>query len=150
MPTTNKIFRVLIVDDHRDGADALGLLVEELGHQVHVTYGGVKALEVAAAFRPDLILVDLAMPEMDGCHLVIHFRQILAFVHTKIVAVTGHADEEHKTLALKAGFDVVLFKPVTLTGIKAALESVAPVVAQADQAPRVPQRGVLARSDVCR
>jgi CheY-like chemotaxis protein len=46
MPTTEKNFRVLIVGDNRDGADALGLLVEELGNQVHVTYGGTKALEV--------------------------------------------------------------------------------------------------------
>ena len=53
MPTTANTLRVLIVDDNRDGADALGLLVEELGNQVHVTYGGTKALEVATAFRPD-------------------------------------------------------------------------------------------------
>ena len=45
----------------------LGLLVEELGNQVHVTYGGTQALDVATAFRPDLMLVDLAMPDMDGC-----------------------------------------------------------------------------------
>ena len=49
---------MLVVDDNRDGADALGLLVEELGNQVHVTYGGTKALEVATAFRPDLMLID--------------------------------------------------------------------------------------------
>ena len=67
MPTTEKTLRVLVVDDNRDGADSLGLLVEELGNQVHVTYGGTKALEVAAVFRPDLMLVDLVMPDMDGC-----------------------------------------------------------------------------------
>ena len=55
MPTTGKSLRVLIVEDNRDGADALGLLVEALGHQVHVTYGGLQALSVATAFRPDLI-----------------------------------------------------------------------------------------------
>ena len=59
MPTTEKTLRVLIVDDNRDGADALGLLVEELGNQVHVTYGGTQALDVATAFRADLMLVDL-------------------------------------------------------------------------------------------
>ena len=67
MPTTNKTLRVLVVDDNRDGADAIGLLLEELGNQVHVTYGGTKALEVATAFRPDLMLLDLVMPDMDGC-----------------------------------------------------------------------------------
>ena len=53
MPTTEKTLRVLVVDDSRDGADALGLLVEELGNQVHVTYGGTQALDIATAFRPD-------------------------------------------------------------------------------------------------
>jgi CheY-like chemotaxis protein len=124
MLTTDKTLRVLVVDDDRDGADALGLLVEELGNQVHVTYGGTKALEVATAFRPDLMFVDLAMPGMDGCVLVRRFRQIPAFAQTRIVAITGHADEEHKSSAIKAGFDTVLFKPVTLTAIKSVLASI--------------------------
>ena len=112
------------------------MLVEELGNQVHVTYGGTKALDVATAFRPDLMLVDLAMPEMDGCGLVTQFRQIPAFAQTRIVAITGHADEGHKSLAMKAGFDTVLFKPVALTEIKAVLASVVRVVALAGQSPQ--------------
>jgi CheY-like chemotaxis protein len=134
MPTTEKTLRVLIVDDNRDGADALGLLVEELGNQVHVTYGGAKALEVATAFRPDLMLVDLVMPEMDGCGLVMRLRQIPAFAHTKIVAITGQKAEEHKSSALKVGFDVVLFKPVALAEIKAVLAGV--VISDAGQSPK--------------
>ena len=124
MLTTEKILRVLIVDDNRDGADALGLLVEELGNQVHVTYGGNKAIEVATAFRPDLMLVDLLMPGMDGCGLVTHFRQIPTFAQTRIVAITGQKNEEHKSSAMKAGFDAVLFKPASLTEIKAVIASV--------------------------
>src|SRR5471030_1165480 len=112
MAKTDKSLRVLVVDDHRDGADALGLLVEELGNQVHVTYGGTKALEVAAAFRPDLMLVDLVMAEMDGCRLVMRLRQIPAFAQTRIVAITGQKDPAHKSSAMQAGFDTVLVKPV--------------------------------------
>src|SRR5579859_860054 len=112
MLTTEKTFRVLIVDDNRDAADALGLLVEELGNQVHVTYGGTQALAVATAFRAELMLIDLAMPDLDGCELVKRFRQIPDLAQTKIVAVTGHANQGHKTFAMKAGFDSVLFKPV--------------------------------------
>ena len=134
MATSEKTLRVLVVDDNRDGADALGLLVEELGNQVHVTYGGMQALDVAIAFRPDLMLVDLVMPEMDGCGLVIRLRQIPAFAQTRIVAVTGHKDEEHKSAAMKAGFDTTLFKPVTLTEIKTVLASV--VVPDAGQSPK--------------
>ncbi|MHB1036904.1 MAG: response regulator [Pirellulales bacterium] len=135
MPGTGKVLRVLVVDDDRDGADTLGLLVEELGNQVHVTYGGTSALDVATVFRPDLMLIDLAMPDMDGCRLVAHFRQMPAFAQTQLVAITGHADQGHKSLAMKAGFDKVLVKPIALTEIKAVLASVVPVVALAGQSP---------------
>ncbi len=140
MPGTGKVLRVLVVDDDRDGADTLGLLVEELGNQVHVTYGGTSALDVATVFRPDLMLIDLAMPDMDGCHLVGHFRQIPAFAQTQILAVTGHANEGHRTLAMKAGFDKVLFKPVALKEIKAVLASVVQGGALAVQSPQPAKR----------
>lgn len=132
-PPTNPTLRVLVVDDNRDGADTLGLLVEELGNLVHVTYGGATALEVATAFRPDLMLVDLVMPDMDGCRLVARFRRIPDFAQTKIVAMTGHKNEEHRSSAMKAGFDAVLFKPVALTEIKTVLAGV--VVPDADETP---------------
>jgi CheY-like chemotaxis protein len=121
MSTTEKSRRVLIVDDNRDGADALGLLVEALGNQVHVTYSGVQALDVATAFRPDLIFVDLVMPDMDGCDLVTRLRQLPDFSHTQIVAITGLKDERYKALATK----------------KAVLAG-APFVAPTSQSPQQP------------
>ena len=133
MPTTKRALRVLIVDNNRDGADALGLLVEALGNQAHVTYGGAQALEMATAFRPDLMFVDLLMPGVDGCELVMQFRQELAFANAKIVAITGLTDEKYAALAKQAGFDDVLFKPATLTQIKAVLASVVPEVTAADR-----------------
>ena len=136
MSGTGKTLRVLVVDDDRDGADTLALLVEELGNQVHVTYGGKSALDVATLFRPDLMLLDLAMPDMDGCCLVTQFRQIPAFAQTQIVAVTGHTDLGHKTLAMKAGFDQVLCKPVALTEIRAVLASVVHGVVLVGQSPQ--------------
>ncbi len=126
MQTANKTLRVLIVDDNRDGADALGLLVEALGNQVHVTYGGNQALDVAMAFQPDLMLIDLVMPDIDGCDLATQLRHIPAFKQTKMVAITGLKDERHKILAMKAGCDLVLTKPVALAEIKAILASVEP------------------------
>ncbi len=128
MATNSKTLRVLIVDDNRDGADALGLLVEALGNQVHVTYGGTQALGVATAFRPDLMLVDLVMPGMDGCDLVQRLRRIPEFTRTKIVAITGLKEDQYKDLATKAGCDAVLVKPVALIDIKAALVSVTAAV----------------------
>ena len=136
MLTTEKALRVLIVDDHRDAADTLGLLVEELGNQVHVTYGGTQAFDVANTFRPDLMLVDLLMPEMDGRGLVIRLRQIPAFAQTRIVAITGQKEQDHKSSAMKAGFDAVLFKPVARTEIEAVLASVVPAVTHAGRSPK--------------
>ena len=136
MPKTEKTLRVLIVDDNRDGADALGLLVEALGNQAHVTYGGTQALDVATAFRPDLMFVDLLMPGMDGCDLVTRIRQRPAFAQTTIVAITGLNDEGHKTLALQSGFDRFLVKPVALAEIKAVLDSVVSAVTPPGQSPK--------------
>ena len=128
--------RVLIVDDNRDGADALGLVVEAFGHQVHVTYGGTQALDVASAFRPDLMLIDLAMPDIDGCVLANRFRQTPLFARTTMVAITGHADEGHRTLATKAGFDAVLAKPVALRDIEGVLDGVKVVSSRQSSKPR--------------
>ncbi len=127
--------RVLIVDDNRDGADALGLLVEELGNIVHVTYGGRQALEVASAFRPDLLLVDLVMPDVDGFDLVARLRQTPDFAQTKIVAVTGQKDDQHKIMAMKAGCDDVLVKPAALAEIKAVLASAIPLISPLKKTP---------------
>lgn len=139
MPTIEKTLRVLIVDDNRDGADALGLLLEALGNQVHVTYGGTQALGVATAFRPDLILVDLLMPDMNGCDVVMRLRQMPDFAHTKIVVITGLNDDGHKTLAKNAGCDTFLVKPAALTEIQAVLASVVPVVTDVSQFPNQAQ-----------
>src|SRR5947207_3116141 len=114
MLTTEPSLRVLIIDDNRDGADALGLLLEELGHQVHVTYSGAQALDVASAFRADLLLVDLIMPEMDGYRFATRIRENPSFTHTKVVAITGQDSAERKAMAQKAGFDKYLMKPVQL------------------------------------
>jgi len=87
------------------------------------------------------MLVDLAMFDLDGCSLVKPFRQIPVFAHIKIVAITGHADQRHKPLAMKVGSDAVLFKPVAPIEIEAVLSSA--VVANAGRAPRLPGRGRL-------
>lgn len=136
MKKNDKPLRVLIVDDNRDGADALGLLVEALGNQVHVTYGGLQALSVAMAFRPDLMFVDLMMPEMDGCDLVRRCRQISILAQTKVVAITGERDERFKDKALAAGCDAVFAKPASLANIKAALANVTPATVPELRSPR--------------
>ncbi len=147
MPKAGNTLRVLVVDDDHDGADTLGLLIEELGARVHVTYGGASALDIATLFRPDLMLLDLAMPDIDGCRLVARFRQIPTFAQTPIVAITGHTDEGHKTMAMKAGFDNVLFKPVALAEIRDVLASVVHPATLAGQSPPRGSRRVESRAE---
>lgn len=72
------------------------------------------------------MLVDLLMPGMDGCSLVRQCRQIPGFVATKIVAITGQKGDEHKVLAMNAGCDLVLFKPVTLAALRMVLDNIGP------------------------
>ena len=71
-------------------------LVEPLGNQVHVTYGGTQALDVANAFQPDVMLIDLIMPDVDGCDLATQLRRMPAFKTTKIVAITRLKDEKYR------------------------------------------------------
>ena len=105
--------RVFVVEDDVDSADSLALLLRWIGHEAHVASDGVIALEVAAVLQPDLMLIDLAMPKLDGCELAVKLRQRSEFVETPLVAVSGYVDGKHRQEAAKAGFDDFLGKPYT-------------------------------------
>lgn len=110
---------ILVIDDNRDAADVLGMLLRTLGHQAHVAHGGDTALEQIAALRPDLILLDLGMPRIDGYEIARRVRQNALLAATRIVAVTGYADERRRALALEAGFDDYMVKPIHLADLQA-------------------------------
>jgi two-component system, sensor histidine kinase len=113
---------VLIVDDSRDSANILSSLFGAHGYQVHVAYDWAIALETARAHFPDIILLDLGMPEMDGIHLALLFREDERLKDKLIVAVTGYADEEHRQQCEAAGFDYVLPKPVAWADLKSTID----------------------------
>lgn len=115
--------KVMIVDDNKDGADSLSLLLEQLGYQVRVAYDGKTAINIAGTFHPDLMLIDLIMPNMDGCGLAMRIRQIPALAQIRIVAITGQEGEEHQFLAMMAGCNDVISKPASLDNIKKILKS---------------------------
>jgi DNA-binding response OmpR family regulator len=104
-----------IVDDYRDAADSLAVLVSLWGHDVRVAYGGEVALEMAWAYRPDVLLLDLALPKMDGLQVARQLRRDSRFKATLLVATTGYADEAHRLLGMKVGFDRYLIKPIDPT-----------------------------------
>jgi CheY-like chemotaxis protein len=113
---------VLIVDDSRDAANILSSLFGANGYEVHVAYDWARALETAKAHLPDIILLDLGMPEMDGIHLALLLREDEQLKDKVLVAVTGYADDKHRQQCEAAGFDGVLAKPVAWADLKSIID----------------------------
>lgn len=114
--------RVLIVDNDRDTADMLAILFRVMKCEVRAVYDGHSALAEAAGFRPELMLVDLSMPIMDGCELA---RQIRGQgMDVRLAALTGHTSAEHRELAHAAGFDDYFIKPLAFDDLRSYLEIV--------------------------
>ena len=106
--------RVLVVDDDKDTTDSMGMLLKLWGHDVRQACDGPAALEMATAYWPDVLLLDYAMPGMDGCRLAQQLLRLPSLRESLFIAVTGYADAAHRLLCEVAGFDHVLTKPVEL------------------------------------
>ena len=114
--------RILVVDDNRDGADSLGALLQMLGGDVKVVYDGKSALETFVAFHPDVVVLDLGMPEMDGYEVARRIRERGKNGST-LIALTGWGQEKDRNLTQAAGFDHHFIKPVDLEAMRAVLAS---------------------------
>lgn len=104
--------RVLVVDDNRDVVTTLAMVFEIEGHEVRRAYDGAEALEVAEAFRPELILLDLGLPKHNGYEVCRQLRARPWGAKPRVVALTGWGQEEDKRRTQEAGFDLHLVKPV--------------------------------------
>jgi len=103
---------VLVVDDNRDSTDSMAMFVSLMGHETRGVYDGQIAIELAQTFVPDLVLLDLAMPDMDGFEVLERLRKSSIFNHTTIVAMTGFGGDDARQRSISAGFDDHLTKPV--------------------------------------
>jgi CheY-like chemotaxis protein len=112
MTTSEPVLRILCVDDNRDAADTLGVLLELYGYKARVFYDGHSALTAAADFRPDAAILDLLMPGMDGDELGRRLRQTVWGRGLPLVALTALGGEEARARTAAAGFDLHLTKPV--------------------------------------
>ena len=110
--TEREVLHVLVVDDYRDNADTLSSLVKTWGHNVRHAYDGVTGLALAAAFRPDVLLLDMLMPHMTGFEVATQVRRQERSKDCFIVAITGRTDEQHRSLCYEAGVDLCLIKPI--------------------------------------
>jgi CheY-like chemotaxis protein len=106
--------RILIVDDNVDAGVLFGMLLREEGHDVQLAHDGPTALETAVSFLPEVVLLDLGMPRMDGHEVAARLRQQPAMKDTLLIAVSGYSREDKQRQCLEAGFDAYLAKPVTL------------------------------------
>ncbi|AQV98019.1 hybrid sensor histidine kinase/response regulator [Cupriavidus necator] len=109
--------RILLVDDNRDAADSLAMLLEMCGHEVTIAYDGAEALHVAPRCRPHIALIDLAMPGMDGFEVVRAMRGVAGTELTRFVALTGFGQPADRQHTEAAGFDAHLVKPVELEAL---------------------------------
>jgi two-component system, chemotaxis family, CheB/CheR fusion protein len=120
-PAPGEARRVLIVDDNRDAADLLAALLRAEGHAVASAYSGEQALASAATFHPDIALLDLGMPQMNGYELARRIREEPWGRAVRLVALTGWGQADDRRRTLDSGFECHLVKPVALEDIHTLL-----------------------------
>jgi PAS domain S-box-containing protein len=109
---SSRPLRVLVVDDSEDTTELLGTLLEMAGHSIQVAHTGPSALEVAAAFRPDAIILDIGLPGLDGYQVAQRLREDPALQSVTLIAATGYGQEEDLRRSREVGFDHHLVKPI--------------------------------------
>jgi signal transduction histidine kinase/ActR/RegA family two-component response regulator len=114
--------RVLVVDDNADSADLLAASLRLIGHIVSVANDGPTALKIAASFQPDIALLDIGLPVMDGYELARHLRSLRGLESIRLIAITGYSQEADRQRTRAAGFERHLVKPIDLQQVQEALE----------------------------
>jgi CheY-like chemotaxis protein len=117
----SSVCRILVVDDHADGTDTMAALLQLLGHAVRTAYDGLTAIDIAKDFKPDVVLLDLGMPRLDGLAVARALRQLPEGYGFYLVAVTGWVRLEDREHTKEAGFDAHLAKPVDSSQLEAML-----------------------------
>jgi PAS domain S-box-containing protein len=116
--------KVLVVDDNRDAAETCAALLEASGHQVQTAYTGTQALELAHSLRPDALLADISLPDIDGFELARKLRTSPWGSEMVLIAVTGWGKEDDRQKAFNCGFDYHLTKPASAESLESILHSV--------------------------
>ena len=119
--TTPYNYRILVVDDNEASAKTLMWTMEMLGHTVQAAFDGQTAITIAKTFLPEIVVLDIGMPGMNGYETCQAMHKILALNNTTFIALTGWGQEEHKQRSKEAGFTYHLVKPLDMPVIKAIL-----------------------------
>ncbi|MDB5821313.1 MAG: response regulator [Herminiimonas sp.] len=121
---SSKPLRILVVDENVDAAELLGMYLEASGHQVSIEYGSRAALERARLESPDVCLLDIGLPEMDGNELAYRLRLQPESTNSVLIAVSGYDQDTDRKKSLEAGFDHYMVKPVDMAKLAALFEAV--------------------------
>lgn len=123
-PVERPPMRLLVVDDNGDAADILGMFLEMLGYEVAVAYGSVQALALAQQVRPDVCLLDIGLPDINGYDLARQMRTLPGLERVALAAVTGYGQARDKQAAVDAGFDAHFVKPLDDAKLQAFLVAI--------------------------
>jgi PAS domain S-box-containing protein len=104
--------KVLVVDDNRDAADSVAVLLRLSGHEVQVAYDGIDGLAAARRFTPDVVLLDIGLPGTDGLEVARQIKAIDSLAHARLIAMTGYGQDKDRQATTEAGFALHLTKPV--------------------------------------
>jgi CheY-like chemotaxis protein len=111
-PAPTKARHILVVDDNRDSADSLAMLLKLTGHETHTAHDGVAAVEAAATLRPDIVLLDIGLPNLSGYDAARRIRKQPWGKDMVLIALTGWGQEEDRQRSREAGFNEHMVKPV--------------------------------------
>lgn len=114
--------RIMVVDDNREAADLVAEFLVMCGHEAVPVYGGAEALQTANTFIPDVVFLDLGMPDVDGLRVASILRDTSQFQHLKMVALTAWGDEAWRAKTRAVGFDHHLVKPAEFKDILGVLD----------------------------
>jgi PAS domain S-box-containing protein len=123
--------RILVVDDNRDSAESLAILLRIVGNEVQIAHDGLSALEAGKAFRPAVVLLDIGLPGMDGYEVARKLRKTPEGKDALLIAQTGWGQEEDRLRSTEAGFDAHLTKPLDLAALQSVLANLDPAPAAA-------------------
>jgi PAS domain S-box-containing protein len=122
-PCRSLTCRILVVDDNEDAAQSMGRLLQSLGYELRTASDGVEALEVAREIRPEVVLLDIGLPGMNGYGVAQAFREDARLRDATLIAISGYGQAQDLTRAREAGFDHYFVKPIVFDSLLSLLES---------------------------
>jgi CheY-like chemotaxis protein len=117
------MLNILIADDNLDSVESLGMLLSACGYKVHLAHDGAEAVEVAVRIQPEVVILDIGMPRLNGYDAARCIRELAWAADALLIAITGWGQEQDKQRSIAAGFDHHLIKPVDANELERLLQA---------------------------